>query len=123
VQLLGLRQEGDAVLAEVKVSEPGLSGETTLLPSFHLGDSEMLDRPMFPGTRFQLGLEEVNLNAQSARLNIEAPGTGLLENRRTLLTFLAAIVGFTALFVWMLQIRATLLGVAWKLEQREGIRA
>jgi heme exporter protein C len=122
VQLLSLQQQGEAIVAEVKVSEPGLSSETTLLPSFNLGDSEMLDRPMFPGTRFQLGLEEVDLSSNSARLNIEAPGTGLLENRRTLWTFLAAIIGFTALFIWMLQIRATLLGVAWRLEQREGAR-
>jgi heme exporter protein C len=56
-------------------------------------------------------------------LNIEAPGTGVLENRTTLFTFLASIIGFTALFFWMLQVRATLLGVQWALAQREGTRA
>ncbi len=122
-QLLSLRQEGDIVIAEVRISEPGLSSESILLPSYHLRDTEMVARPEFPGTRFQLGLEEVDLVSNSALLNVEAPGTGLLENRRTLLTFLAAIAGFTALFVWMVQIRTTLLGVAWAIEQREGSRA
>jgi heme exporter protein C len=72
--------------------------------------------------RFRIVVEDVNLATNSARLNIEAPGTGLLENRRTLITFLASILGFTALFFWMLNVRATLLGVQWALARREGAR-
>jgi heme exporter protein C len=120
VQLLGLEREGDVVTAQVKVSEPGLTSESVLQPSFDLAADAMANRPEFPGQRFQLGLEAVDLERNSALLNIEAPGTGLLENRRTLFTFLAAIVGFTALFFWMLQVRATLLGVQWGLAQRSG---
>jgi heme exporter protein C len=120
VQLLGLEQNGDTVTAQVQVSEPGLPSETVIEPSFSLASGEMIDRPEFPGLRYQLGLEDVDLATNSALLNIEAPGTGLLENRRTLFTFLAAIGGFTALFVWMLNLRATLLGVQWALAQRGG---
>ncbi|GAB4440580.1 MAG: cytochrome c biogenesis protein CcsA [Chloroflexi bacterium OHK40] len=122
VQLLALERNGDVVTAQVKVSEPGLTAERVLSPSFDLVHEEMVARPEFPGLRYQLGLEAVDLEANSALLNIEAPGTGLLENRRTLFTFLAAIIGFTALFFWMLSVRATLLGVQWALAQRAGGR-
>lgn len=122
VQLLGLERQGDIITAAVKVSEPGLSSETILRPSYDLVARDMVARPEFPGLRYQLGLEAVDLTTNSALLNIEAPGTGLLENQRTLFTFLAAIVGFTALFIWLLTLRATLLDVQWTLAQREGSR-
>ncbi len=122
VQLLGLEQQGDVVTAEVLVSEPGLRDEATLRPSFNLASGEMVARPEFPGLRYQLGLEWADPATGSALLNIEAPGTGLLENQRTLFTFLASIVGFTGLFIWMLNLRASLLGVQWALAQREGAR-
>lgn len=123
VQLLGLDRQGDLVTAQVKVSEPGLQGETIMSPSFDMATGEMVDRPEFPGLKYQLGLERVDPASNSALLNIEAPGTGLLENRITLFTFLASIVGFTGLFFWLLNLRATLLGIEWTLAQREGARA
>jgi heme exporter protein C len=122
VQLLALERQGDVVTAEVKVSEPGLTSETILRPSYDLAAGEMVARPEFPGLRYQLGLEAVDLRANTALLNIEAPGTGLIENRRTLFTFLASIGGFTALFFWLLTLRATLLDVQWALAQRGGSR-
>jgi heme exporter protein C len=122
VQLLGLSREGDVVTAEVKVSEPGLSAEHMMRPSYDIAAGDMVDRPEFTGLRYQLGLEAVDLANNSALLNIEAPGTGLLENGRTLFTFLASIFGFTALFFWMLNVRATLLGVQWALARRGGTR-
>jgi heme exporter protein C len=120
IQLLSLEQNGSIVTAQVQVSEPGLTGEAILSPSFDLEANAMADRPEFPGMRFQLGLEEVNAQLSSARLNIEAPGTGLLDNSRTLFTFLAANIGFTALFIWMMTVRANLLSVEWQLAQRRG---
>ncbi|WP_129672207.1 cytochrome c biogenesis protein [Candidatus Chloroploca sp. Khr17] len=122
IQLIGMEREGDLVTAEVIVSEPGLSGETTLRPSFNLATGTMADRPEFPGLRYQLGLEYVDPSINSGLLNIEAPGTGLLDNQITLFTFLASIAGFTALFVWMLNLRADLLGLQWALAQRDGGR-
>ena len=123
VQLLALDQQGDVVTAQVTVSEPGLTSETVLTASYNQATDAMVARPEFPGTRFQLGLERADVATGSAQLNIEAPGTGLLENRRTLFTFLSAIAGFTGLFFWMLSVRATLLGVQWAMAQRKGARA
>ena len=99
---------------------PGLTSEATLVPTYSVSEGGMMDRPEFPGMRFQLGLEGADLEAGTALLNIEAPGTGLLENQRTLFTFMAANIGFTALFVWMLFVRANLLGLQWALAQRRG---
>lgn len=123
VQLIGLEQQGNEVVASVIVSEPGLTSEATLLPSYSLSEGGMANRPEFPGMRFQLGLEGIDLQANTALLNIEAPGTGLLENQRTLFTFLAANLGFTALFIWMMFVRADLLGLQWALAQRRGALA
>jgi len=123
VQLLALEQQGDVVTAQVKVSEPGLTSEAVLTASYNQATDAMVTRPEFPGTRFQLGLERADAATGSAQLNIEAPGTGLLENRRTLLTFLSSVAGFTGLFFWMFSVRATLLGVQWAMAQRKGARA
>jgi heme exporter protein C len=120
VQLLGLSQAGDIVTAEVEVTEPGLTGTSIIRPSYDLAEGVMVEQPNFPGLRFRLGMEGVDLGGQNALLNIEAPGTGLLENQRTLFTFLASIAGFTALFFWMLHVRAMLLGIQWALARREG---
>ncbi len=120
IELLSLTQNGDVVTAEVLVSSPGLSADITLTPSFNITNQEVMDRPNFPDSRYHLVIQEVDLGNNRARLNIEAPGTGLLDNGRTLLTFLASIFGFTALFFWMLYVRATLLGVQWLLARREG---
>lgn len=122
VELLGIEQSGDLVTAHVQVSEPGLSSAETLSPSYDVAQHAIVDRPNFPGLRFRMVIEDVDLTMHSVRLNIEAPGTGTLENARTLLTFLASIVGFTALFFWILNVRATLLGVQWALARREGAR-
>ena len=56
--------------------------------------------------------------AGTVHLNIEAPGTNLLENRRTLYVFIASNLGFTFLFVWMMRIRTTLLNLQWQLALR-----
>ena len=123
VQLLGLAQQGDTITAQVKISEPGLRGESTVEPTFNLAEKRRGISPEFPGTRFKLIVQRADAQAGTARLNIEAPGTGLLENRITLYTFLASIIGFTALFVWIFRVRSTLLGVQWDLERRQGVFA
>lgn len=123
VELLKLNQQGDIMTAQVEVSEPGLTGSAMLEPSFDLATAEPVAAPNFPGLRFHLALEDVDLATGNVRLNIQAPGTGLMDNARTLLTFLASNVGFTALFIWMLLVRADLLGIQWDLERREGALA
>lgn len=120
VQLLGLEQQGDEVRAQVEVSEPGLQSQTILVPTFNLQAGEPGAIVEIPGVRHRLILQQVDVDSERARLNIQAPGTGILDNRRTLIVFLASIAGFSGLFVWMLNIRATLLGVQWRLAQRSG---
>jgi len=119
VQLLAFKQQGAIISAKVKVSEPGLRGETELVPTFDLTTGKPLATPSFPGLRYSLTIQQVDLVQKSIHLNIKAPGTGLLENPRTFFTFLAANLGFTALFIWLFQLRALLLSLEWAIGQRE----
>lgn len=120
VQLLALEQEGTTITAQVQVSEPGLKSEVVLIPTFDLQTREPVDTPEIPGVRYRLTLEHVDIQADQVLLNIAAPGTGLLNNSRTLITFLASIAGFTGLFFWMFHVRVVLLGVEWDLARRSG---
>jgi heme exporter protein C len=120
IELLGIEQQGDTATAQVLVSEAGLASETPLVPSFDLAGGNPADSPTFPGIRYRLTIEQIDPAAGTVRLNIAAPGTGTLENARTLITFLSSNLGFTALFFWLFSVRSALLGVQWKLEQRKG---
>ena len=116
--LNGLREQNGLIVADVEVRQPG--GKTqTLNPTFDIATKKPADRPSFEGQQFLLAVEQVDLQAGTAKLNIQAPGSGLLGNTRTLLTFFASIIGFTGLFVWLMLLRARLLnGEEW-LKQRE----
>lgn len=120
VQLLALSQDGDTVTAEVKVSEPGLSSEAILHPSWSVSEEHQVVSPEFPNLRYRLTIMSVDMANQNAKFNIMAPGTGILDNRTTLYTFLAGIFGFTALFIWMFSVRSKLLDIQEDLQQREG---
>ena len=106
LELQGLEQRGDLAVARVQVRRPGLKDVAVLEADIRASGGAPADRPTFPGQRFTLTLEQVDLATGTALLNIEAPGTGLLSNVRTLLTFLASIIGFTGLFVWLYRLRA-----------------
>lgn len=123
ITLLDLEQQGDTMHARVKVSEPGLKQETVLEPSFSLATGQPVDGVAIPGTEHDLILQSVDTGSGKVVLNIEASGSGLLSNRRTLMVFLASIIGFTGLFVWMFSIRSTLLGVQWGVARQEGVGA
>jgi heme exporter protein C len=119
LELKSLEQRGDLAVAQVEARRPG--GQTqTLEPTFELTSGSPADKPNFPGLRFTLVLEQADLTAGTARLNMQAPGTGLLANQRTLWTFLASIAGFTGLFFWLYRLRAGMLSVQEQLAQREG---
>ncbi|MDW8231972.1 MAG: cytochrome c biogenesis protein CcsA, partial [Roseiflexaceae bacterium] len=119
VQLLGLERQGDIVIAQVKVSTPGLASEAILQPGYDLATRSYTDRPTFPGQRFTLALESVDLERGEARINMEAPGSGLLANQRTLWVFLASNIGFTMLFVWMFLVRSQVLSLEMQIAQRK----
>lgn len=119
VQLLGLEQQGDIVVAQVKVSTPGLASEAILRPGYDLASRSYTDRPTFPGQRFTLAIESVDLERGEARINMEAPGSGLLANQRTLWVFLASNVGFTMMFIWMFLVRSQVLSLEVQIAQRK----
>jgi heme exporter protein C len=119
LELLGLDQQGDLAVAHVRVSQPGLENVQELAPTFELKSRKPADRPEFAGQQFLLAVEQVDLAQGQARLNIEAPGTGLLSNQRTLWTFMAANLGFLALFFWLYRLRTDLLVLQERLAWRE----
>ncbi len=124
LDLLSLEQQGDLAVAEVRVVGPGAAELGTLRPSFELSSGKPADRPAFSEeNHYLLALERVDLETKTALLNIEAPGTGLLGNQRTLWTFLASTAGFTALFVWLYRLRAAMLVIEDRIAQREGAYA
>lgn len=123
LELQGLERRGDLAVARVQVRTAGSANVQTLEPTFELNSGKPADKPSFPGQRFALALEQVDLSSGTARLNMEAPGTGLLSNGRTLWTFLASIVGFSGLFVWLYRLRASMLMLQEQLAEREGIYA
>lgn len=121
VELKGLEQRGDYVAAMVEVRTPGLAERVTLEPTLELASGKPADRPEFPGQQFLLALEKADLTTGEALLNIEAPGTGLLSNGRTLWTFMAANLGFLGLFIWLYRLRADVLVLQERLAERRGI--
>jgi heme exporter protein C len=122
LELKGLERRGGLAVAQVEARLPG-GAIQSLEPTLELNSGKPADRPNFSGQRFTLALEEADLASGTARLNMEAPGTGLLSNQRTLWTFLASIAGFTGLFFWLYRLRADMLSMQEQLAQREGVYA
>jgi heme exporter protein C len=120
VELQGLEQRGELAVARVEVRTPGLAERVVLEPTFDLASGSPADRPEFPGQQFLLALERADLAAGEALVNIEAPGTGLLSNGRTLWTFMASNLGFLGLFLWLYRLRADVLMLHERLAQRGG---
>lgn len=124
LDLLALEQRGDLAVATVKLTGPGARDLGTLQPSYELVSGKPADRPAFSqDNHFLLALERVDLSQGTALLNIEAPGTGLLGNQRTLWTFLASTLGFSGLFVWLYRLRAAMLVLEDRIAQREAAYA
>ncbi len=120
LELKGLEQRGDLAVAQVEVRTPGLAQRVVLEPTLELASGEPADRPEFPGQQFLLALERVDLASGEAMLNMEAPGTGLLSNGRTLWTFMASNLGFLGLFIWLYRLRADVLILQERLARRGG---
>jgi heme exporter protein C len=120
LELKGLERRGEVAVAQVEVRTPGLAERVTLEPTLELASGRPADRPEFPGQQFLLALERADLQTGVALLNIEAPGTGLLGNARTLWTFMAANLGFLGLFVWLYRLRADVLLLQERVARRGG---
>lgn len=110
VELKSLVAEGDGARATVEVRMPGLRDTAVLSPSID-GEGKAADRPEFPGQQFRMVLVEADVASGVARVNMQAPGTGLLSNQRTFWVFLASNLGFLFLAIWLYRIRATVLHI------------
>jgi heme exporter protein C len=119
VKLKSLTQVGDEARATIEVRMPGLSDIAIMEPSLD-ANGEPGDRPEFPGQQFRMVLVDANVAQGLARINMQAPGTGLLSNQRTFWVFLASNIGFLALAIWLYRIRATVLHVQSQLAPWEG---
>lgn len=120
LELKGLEQRDGLAVATVEVRTPGLSERITLTPTLDLATGKPADRPEFPGQQFLLALERADPATGEALLNIEAPGSGLLSNSRTLWTFMAANLGFLGLFIWLYRLRADVLVLQERVARRRG---
>ena len=110
VELKSLTQADTLTQATIEVRMPGMKNVATLVPSLD-SDGKPADRPEFPGQQFRMVLLEADVTAGTVRVNMQAPGTNLLSNPRTLWVFLASNLGFLGLAVWLYHIRRTILQV------------
>ena len=108
IELKSLVKEGDMTVAAVEVRMPGLKDVATLHPSLD-AEGKAADRPEFPGQQFRMILLEADAGTGVARINMQAPGTNLLSNPRTLWVFMAGNIGFAALAIWLFSIRRRIL--------------
>lgn len=120
VELKSLERVDGLTKAAVEVRMPGLSDNALLVPSLD-SEGKPADRPEFPGQSFRMILLEADAAAGTARVNMQAPGTGLLSNQRTLWVFLLSNLTFGFLALWIYRIRATLLHVAAVLHPMEAL--
>lgn len=121
LELLALEQQGPLAVATVQVFGPGNIDLGLLRPSFELATGKPADRPRFNGEEFTLAVERANLEDKTVLLNIEAPGTGLLSNRLTFYSFMAANLGFLGLALWLFHLRAELLRLGERALERRGL--
>lgn len=118
VELKSVTADDAFTRAAVEVRMPGLKDYAQLVPSLDT-EGKPADRPEFPGQSFRMILIEADPQAGTARVNMQAPGTGLLSNQRTLWVFLASNIVFGCLALWMYRIRATILHVSSLFETTE----
>jgi len=110
VELKSLTKSDALTQATIEVRMPGMKDIATLVPTLD-GDGKPADRPEFPGQQFRMVLLEADTTAGTVRVNMQAPGTNLLSNPRTLWVFLASNLGFLGLAYWLYHIRRTILQV------------
>jgi len=108
VELKALQAVNDLTVATVEVRMPGLQDVATLQPSLD-AEGKAADRPEFPGEQFRMILLEADVEAGTVRVNMQAPGTNLLSNPRTLWVFMAGNIGFAGLAAWLFAIRKRVL--------------
>ncbi len=107
LELKNVEQAGDLTTAIVEVRTPeGLLH--TLRPSFDQKTGVPVAIEKVPDTLRELQIKKINNGTIELAL-ANVGNIGLLTEQRTLITFFAALIGFTALFVWLWYLRSSLL--------------
>ena len=113
LELKSVAQTGDLTTATIEVRHPD-GTLTTLLPSFDNASGRPVAIEQVPDTLRELQIKNISGAPGSQTFEIalaNVGNVGLLTESRTLITFFAALIGFTALFVWLWRLRANLLGI------------
>lgn len=113
LELKSVAQTGDLTIATIEVRHPD-GTLTTLLPSFDNASGRPVAIEQVPDTLRELQIKNISGAPGSQTFEIalaNVGNVGLLTESRTLITFFAALIGFTALFVWLWRLRASLLGI------------
>jgi heme exporter protein C len=114
LELKGVEQRGDLLVATVEVRNPRTGILTTLRPSFNQTTGRAVAIEQVPDTLRELQIKSISGQPGAQTLNLalaNVGNVGLLTEQRTLITFFAALAGFTALFVWLWRLRVTVLGI------------
>jgi heme exporter protein C len=110
-----IERSGDLVTAQVNVRGPGGAEGVVLTPTLNTATGERT-MPEFPGSRFMLTIQQIE--GENVRLNIQSPGNSSQNNVATRTTLLASLLGFTGLFVWVMNLRMSLLGLRRRIVAR-----
>ncbi len=108
IELRSLDRAGEVVTAIINVSGVGGAAPTELRPSYNTATGQQIAQPRIPGKPLLLVITAVNADG-TVFLNQQAQGQ--IDNSATLITFLASLAGFTALFWWIWSVRVQLLGL------------
>lgn len=107
VELQAITRTGDVAVATVEIRTPD-GALHTLQPSFNTATGAALDVPRLPDSLRELQIKRIDGSTVDLAL-ANVGNIGLLTEQRTLLTFFAALIGFTMLFAWLWQLRSSLL--------------
>lgn len=111
LELKDIQQTGALTVASIEVRNPD-GTLSTLRPSFDLARGTAVAIERVPGSLRELRIKALSglPGSQTIELALVNVGNiGLLTEQRTLITFFASLIGFTALFIWLWRLRATLL--------------
>ncbi len=118
LELKAVEQVGTTTVTTVEVRNPD-GTLTTLRPSFDRATGRPLAIERVPDTLRELQIKKLSgtPGSQTIELALANVGNvGLLTESRTLITFFASLIGFTALFVWLWSLRASLLSMHAELQ-------
>ena len=122
VKLIAVAEQDDQLIATLEVRNPADGTITVLQPSFDLATQAAQTIERVPDTLREVQIKRIGGQTGARELEValaNVGNVGLLTEQRTLITFWAALAGFTALFVWLWWLRALLLTLHHEIQQEE----